>query len=415
MFIRFLFVLVSLFLFNTIEAQLPQFRGENRDGIFKESGLLKSWPKKGPELLFNTEGIGKGYSSAVVAHDLVYISGMIDTLDYLTALDLTGEIKWQVPYGRSWLNSFPDTRSTPTIEEDRIYIISGIGEMVCLNAHTGDIFWKVNVDEKYGADWHRWGVSESPLIVDNKVICSPAGENTLVVALDKMTGKTLWKSKALGGSRSYMSPVLYEYKGSRYILAMDSRNLVAIQPENGEVIWQYTYYNAEWTEKNDLILPNSPIFKEDEIFISMGYDYPAVMLKINPDGKGVSQKWVNKEFDNHHHGFVYIDGYIYGSNWIGNRMGNWLCLDWDTGEIKYNIEWKNKGSIIYADGLLYCYEEKAGNVALVKTSPENFEIVSSFKIESGTGPHWAHPSIFDGILFIRHGEVLMGYNVKPSS
>ncbi|MCP3929958.1 MAG: PQQ-binding-like beta-propeller repeat protein [Bacteroidetes bacterium] len=396
----------------TLFAQDTQWRGENRDGYFHQEGLLKAWPEDGPTEILSFEGIGKGHSSVVVANNSIFATGMIDTLDYLTAFDMEGKQKWQVPYGRSWLNSFPDTRSTPTIEEDRIYLISGTGELVCLNSKTGEKNWSVDVDANFDAEWHRWGVAESPLIVGNKVICTPGGPTTTVVAFDKMTGEKIWQTESVGGKRSYVSPILYEYKGIPVILAMTTRHLLAVHPKDGKIAWKYLYHEWEWNESDDLILTNTPIFRDDEIFISKGYDYPSVMVKMNSDGTGVERKWMNQVLDNHHHGLVLVDGYIYGSNWENNRKGKWVCLDWNNGEVKYEEEWFNKGNIIYADGLLYCYEEKSGNVALVRPNPEKFDIISSFKIEKGSGPHWAHPTIYDGKLYIRHGDVIMVYDIQ---
>lgn len=405
----------AMFLALSTVAQQSNWRGANRDGIYPEKGLMKSWPENGPERILTVEGIGRGYSSVAVANDAIYATGMIDNTDYLTAIDFSGETQWQVPYGQSWQASHPDTRSTPVIEDDRIYLVSGVGELVCLDAGNGEIRWSVNVDKEYESQWHRWGVAESPLIVDDKVICSPGGGQTTVVAFDKMTGKEIWKSESVQAERSYVSPILYEYKGRRSILAMTARHLLAINPADGATQWVYNYYKPEWEERrSSLIIANTPIFKEDEIYISMGYNYPSVMLKVDPAGKSVSEKWVDRTLDNHHHGLVLVDGYIYGSNWINNGKGNWVCLDWETGEVQYEESWKNKGNIIYADGMLYCYEEKTGYLALVKPNPAKFEVVSSLRVDLGSGPHWAHPAIFDGKLYIRHGDVLMVYNLMEN-
>ncbi|NND08581.1 MAG: PQQ-like beta-propeller repeat protein, partial [Saprospiraceae bacterium] len=352
-----------------------------------------------------------GFSSIIVANQTIYATGMIDTMDYLTAVDFSGKVKWQVPYGRSWLNSYPDTRATPTIEGDLIYLVSGTGELVCLDAGDGRKVWSVNVDKDFEGEWGRWGVAESPLIVDDKVICSPGGNKTTVVALNKHTGELVWKTKTLSAPRSYVSPVLFEYKDLRFILAMTGEHLVAVDPETGDISWVYKYFQPDWSERKSLILTNTPIVKDDEIFISMGYDYPAVMLKLDPTGTSIQEKWINHTLDTHHGGFVLVAGHIYGSNWSNNRQGNWVCLDWETGEVKYEEEWHNKGSVIFADGMLYCYEEKSGHVALVKPNPERFEVISSFKVDLGSGPHWAHPTIYDGKLFIRHGDVLMVYRI----
>ena len=406
-----LLIVFTTFLVLSLTAQDTHWRGQNRDGHYHQEGLMKMWPDPGPQKILSAEGIGRGFSSIIVANHTLYTTGMIDTLDYLSAIDFDGNIQWQVPYGLSWQKSYPDTRSTPTIEGDLIYVVSGTGELVCLDAGDGSKVWSVNVDKDFNAAWGRWGVAESPLIVDDKVICTPGGDETTVVALNKHTGELVWKTKSLSADRSYVSPVLFEYEDLRFILAMTGEDLVAVDPQTGAISWVYKYFKPDWSERSSLILVNTPIFKNDEIFISMGYNYPSVMLKLDPTGTSVQEKWVNHTLDTHHGGFVQVGGFIYGSNWKSNRQGNWVCLDWETGEVKYEEEWHNKGSVIFADGMLYCYEEKSGHVALVKPNPDRFEVVSSFKVDEGSGPHWAHPTIYDGKLFIRHGDVLMIYSI----
>lgn len=403
-------IVLTAFVF-TANAQLVQWRGPNRDGHFHETGLLKEWPETGPEVILETEGIGKGWSSPILVGNMIYVTGMIDTLDYLTALDLQGNIKYQVSYGRSWNQSFPDTRSTPVVEENRIYVQSGTGRVACINRETGEEIWAVKVDEEFNGEYHLWGNSETPLIVDDKVICSPGGSETSIVALNKMTGETVWKTKSLGGPRAYVSATIYEYKDFRYILAVIGTHILAIQPENGKVVWNYKYYNPDLWDQTGLIWTNTPVFKNDEIFLTMGYDYFAVMLKMDSTGTSVSEKFIDRTLDNHHHGVILHDGHLYGSNWYDNRRGRWVCMVWDTGEIKYVDDWDTKGALVMADGMLYAYNER-GNVGLVKPTPDGFEVVSQFRITKGAGPHWAHPFIADGKLLMRHGEVLFVFDVK---
>jgi outer membrane protein assembly factor BamB len=157
---------------------------------------------------------------------------------------------------------------------------------------------------------------------------------------------------------------------------------------------------------------NTPLFYNNEIFITSGYNHPSFMFSLAEDGRSVSLKWTNSDLDCHFGGVVKVGDYVYGSNWINNANGNWVCVDWNTGKTMYETKWFNKGPIISADGLLYCYEEKTGNLALVKPNPEKFDVISSFKIEKGEEPHWAHPAIYDGKLFVRHGEYLAVYNLK---
>ncbi len=394
----------------SVNAQVTQWRGPNRDGHFADTTLLKSWPESGPKLILEVKKIGKGWSSPIWADGTIYTTGMIDTMDYLSSIDMQGNIKYQVSYGRSWNKSYPDTRSTPTVDGDRIYVQSGTGRLACINRETGDEIWAVDVDKDFESEYHTWGNSETPLIVDDKVICSPGGKKTSIVAFNKITGELVWESKSLGGERGYASACIYEYKNFRYILAVISTHLIALVPETGEIAWSYKYLNLEIWDKTGLIWTNTPVFHEDEIFLTMGYNYPAVMLKMDSTGTSVSEKFTDHTFDNHHHGVIYYDGYLYGSNWENNRRGKWICMKWDTGEIKYVESWDTKGNIIMADGLLYCYNEK-GNVGLVKPDPNGFDVISQFKITEGAGPHWAHPFIADGKLLVRHGDVLLVYDI----
>ncbi|MBN1820268.1 MAG: PQQ-like beta-propeller repeat protein [Prolixibacteraceae bacterium] len=406
--------IILLFIISyTVSAQVTQWRGPNRDGHFAETGLLKQWPENGPELLFEVEGLGKGWSSPIATEDEIFISGMIDTLDYLTKMTSTGEILWQVPYGRSWNQSYPDTRSSPTIEGNRVYIESGTGRLVCFDRETGKENWAVEVDKNYECEYHVWGNSETPLIVDDLVLSTPGGNKTSVVAFNKFTGELVWQSKSLGGARAYASPTIYKYKNFRNILAVTGMEIMALIPETGEIAWHYKYFDKEkWEwQDNGLIWTNTPIFKDDEIFISMGYDYPAVMLKMNSSGTAVSEKYVDHTLDNHHGGIVLYNGYMYGANWSSNSQGNWVCMDWNTGEVKWETKWDTKGSLVMADGMLYCYNER-GNVGLVKPDPGEFKVVSQFRITKGSGPHWAHPFVANEKLYMRHGEVMMVYNLK---
>lgn len=391
-------------------SQDAQFRGPNRDGIYPESGLLKKWPDSGPQLLLTIDGIGLGWSQAVLSGDTIFVTGMIDTLDYLSVIDMNGKLLWKKPYGISWTKSYPDTRCTPVVEEERVYVLSGTGNLVCFSANDGSVKWSCDVDKIYESKWDRWGVSESPLIVDDKVVCTPGGDKATVVAFNKFTGKTMWESPPLGDLRSYVSPIIYKYKDFRYILAMTYDHLVAIDPGTGQMIWKYPFNLKK--EKEKTIPINSPVYKNDEIYLSNGYNYPSVMLKLAADGKSVNEKWVDDSLDNHHHGVIQFDGYIFGSNWLNNRDGRWVCLKWDTGEVKYVNEWRSKGSMVYADSMLYVIDERFGNVGLVRPTPDGFDVVSSFTLKRDRGEFWSHPSIYDGKLFIRYNDLLMVYNIK---
>jgi outer membrane protein assembly factor BamB len=359
------------------------------------------------------DGIGTGWSSPVTNGKAIYVTGKKDTIEYLTSIDFTGKINWQVPFGIRWPNAYPDSRCTPTLEGNKVYVQSGTGRISCFDALTGKLIWSVEVDKIFKCFYDIYGTAEAPLIVDNKVISSPMGTVASVVALDKNTGKVIWQSKPVYGRRSFASPILYQYKNFKYILTQSNEELIAVNAENGQVMWTWQRFKGR-PEKhfgwNTIV--NTPIFKDDEIYITKGYHDPSIMLKMAPDGKSVSVKWKNPSLDCHIGGVVLVNGYIYGSNWTNNDKGNWACLKWDTGQTMYDTPWINKGSIIFADNKLYCFEEKTGNVALVKPNPNKFDVISSFKVNKGSGMYWAHPMINDGKLFIRHGTFLLVYNIK---
>ena len=407
-------MLLVLFSWTGTMAQDAQWRGPDRDGIFPDTMLLKEWPEEGPAVLFVTEGIGKGFASAVATGEVIYVTGTRDTIEYLTAMDLDGNVLWQKPYGRAWNQSFPDSRCTPTVEGDRVYVLTGMDNMMCFHAKTGEELWSVNIQERYGSKWDMFGVSESLLLLDDMVITTPAGESTTVIALNKKTGEPVWESESLGAHRSNMSPALIEHCGKRYIITATQTHMLGVDVENGEILWKYHYNILDENGENTAILSNTPTYRDSLLWITSGWDVKSVMLEIAPDGRSVTEKFVDQTFDNQNHGVVLVDGFLYGSNFTDRQAGKWVCMKWHTGEIVWIGDFHNKGPIIYADGMLYCYEEKRGNMALVKADPEAFEVISSFRVNEGNGPHWARPTIFNQMLLVRHGEVLIAYDIKGS-
>ncbi len=413
---KYFFLLLAAFFVSGFASSQPvQFRGPNRDGIFHETGLLKSWPENGPELLFEIEGIGDGWSSAVEYNSMIYITGKIDTNDVLSAINQNGEISWQTVYGRSWEKTFPDTRSTPTMENGNAYLVSGMGEVVCIEIQTGKIRWKNNAFEENNGSAGRWGIAESVLLYENKAFFSTGGEETMMIALDKNNGEIVWKTKSLNDNIAYVSPIKVEMNGQTQIIGVSASYIYGVNPDNGEIVWKFDYQNfddSEWDNSGGVINCTSPIFHNGHIYLTSGYNHIGLQFKLNDDLSGVELVWQDHTLDNHHGGVVVVDGYIYGSNWINNGKGNWCCLNFATGETMWEEKFRNKGSIIYADEMLYIYSEHHGYVGLVRPTPEKFDLVSSFRITEGRGPHWAHPAIYNGKLYIRHGNFLFVYNIK---
>ena len=409
----FTFILLTFIISGNLFSQdLVEWRGLNRTGNYPDQHLLKSWPEKGPQLLLGLKDIGNGYSSPIVYKNILYVTGRKDTLDVVLAYEMNGNKKWQTAYGRAWNRSFPETRCTPTIENNRIYLVSGMGQVGCVDATSGKLIWTVDANTDYKGEPHKWGVAESVAISDKAVFYVTGGEETSVVALDKTTGQLIWKTRSLGGTRAYASSVIIEKAGMKLLLAQTANDLMAVNIENGEITWSYNLAQHQSGETGKGGNTNTPLFFNNEIFVTSGYDHPAILLSLAEDGRSVSLKWTNPDFDCHLGGVVKVGDFIYGSNWTNNSGGNWMCVDWETGKTHYNTPWFNKGPIISADGLLYCYEEKSGNLALVRPNPEKFEVISSFKIHKGEGPHWAHPAIYGGKLLVRHGDNLMVYDLR---
>ncbi len=412
---KYIFLSIIIFSGLFLKAQLPQFRGPERNGNFPDKGLLKEWPEEGPSLLMEIEGIGKGWSSAVVYENKIYITGMIKTTDYLSCIDMQGKIIWQTPIGNSWNQSFPDTRSTPTMRDGKAYVSSGLGTVTCIDAYDGKVIWTVDAFSKYEGSAGNWGIAESILLVDDKAIFTTGGNLTTMIALDALTGKEIWKSRSLKDNIAYVSPILIEQNNKRQIIGVGATFIYGVNPDDGNIVWTFDFLNAdpsEWDNTGGVINCTSPIFKDGILFVSGGYNHTSVEFKLKDDLSGAEFLWKDELLDNHHGGVVLYEDHIYGSNWINNGKGDWCCINFKTGENKYQTTFKNKGSIIEADGMLYIYSEQPGFVGLVKPNPDKFDLVSSFQIKKGNGPHWAHPSIYDGKLFIRHGEFLIVYNIK---
>jgi outer membrane protein assembly factor BamB len=192
-------------------------------------------------------------------------------------------------------------------------------------------------------------------------------------------------------------------------------HIFGVDASDGRILWKVKYSEIEpptfhpWAPRNNCV---TPIYFDGHIFVTSGYDHVGIMLKLIDNGNDVEQVWINPTLDCHHGQVVKVGDYIFGANWLDNRMGSWCCVDWKTGETKYEKEWNCKGSVSFADGMLYCYEEKRGNIALVEPTPDDFKVISSFRIEKGQGPHWTQPVIYNGVLYIRHGDALMAYDIK---
>ena len=404
-------ILIIVFIVTSVlcagqEAFWPQFHGPSRDNLSTETGLLKEWPKEGLELLWTTDGLGHGFSTVSIASGMIYTAGNIEEDTVITALNMDGKILWQAKNGKAWTKDYPGTRGTPTIDGNRLYHESPVGNIVCLKAKTGEKIWEANILEKFESKTATWALCESLLIDGDRLICCPGGPQTCMVALDKKTGAVVWKAPSTGELAGYASPSIAEYKGLRIIITLTSKGMIGVNADTGELLWHVEH--ESYADENVIM----PIYHDGCIFIST-LKAGSVKWKINvKDGKAsVEEVWRTLELDNHHGGVVLVDGNLYGTSTIRNS-NLWVCLDWETGENKHMDKGVGKGSLMYADGMLYTLSEDRV-MGLVRPTPTGSELISSFNIpEGGEGKSWPHPVVCGGRLYIRHGEFLYVYNVQ---
>jgi len=411
------FALLILFVSNAcglVAAEWPQFHGPNRDNRSSETGLLKSWPEGGPPRLWEVSGIGQGYSCVAIARGKVYITGEIDGDCVITALDMEGNKRWTQTNGKAWAGSYPGTRSTPTITPDGLlYHESGIGNLVCLKADTGEVVWSVNILDEFEGRNIQWGLAESPLVVDDLVICTPGGRQISVVALDRHTGRPVWKCTGVGDKPGYASPILIDYQGLRQIVTVMSESVVGVRASDGKLLWRYPH--KVYADENIL----TPLFHDGVVIVSgcVGKGTTALRLLVSGDRCTVQRQWHNKTLDNKQGGLVLVGGRIYGYAELQVRRGPWVCIDFTTGRtifqcspLKSSYKYRS-GSITYADGMFYLYSDN-GHAALAKATDTGFEVTGKLEIEEpGERPTWAHPVVCGRRLYLRYGDKLGAYDI----
>jgi outer membrane protein assembly factor BamB len=387
----------------------PKFNGAKGDNVSLDTGLLKKWPKDGPNLLWTCKRVGRGCGCPSVAAGSIYVSGNLNGKTTVTALDLNGKIRWQTPSGSAWTGVQPGAKGTPTVDGECVYHESPHGMVVCLDATTGKKMWEVNILHQFDSYNLTGGMAESVLVDGNKVICCPGGNDVSVVALDKNTGAPVWTAAATGDLAAYATPVLIEHKGLRIVLAMNQRGLLGVNAATGDLLFQHFHRTPRGANAT------SPLFHDGQIFITSGYGAGSELLELTVDGEtaSVQRVWKSKELDDERGGVVLLNGFIYGNAHQANE-GSWVCLAWSDGAKKYAERGIGRGSLTCADGMLYCWNEE-GQVALVPATPEGYEPVSRFTIPNkGPDPTWAHPVVCGGRLYLRCGSFLYAYDVKAA-
>jgi outer membrane protein assembly factor BamB len=419
---------------SALAADWPQWRGPERTGFSKETGLLKGWPKGGPKLLWTYRNTGLGFSTVSVVGNRIYTLGALDEVEYLIALDVKAGKPvqaWKTRLGPifSYQNWGDGPRSTPTVDGSLVYALGGQGELVCAEVAGGKVVWRTNLITKLGGEMMtEWGYSESPLVDGDKLIVTPGGDKGTLAALDKKSGKVLWRSTGLKNKAPYSSVVISEAGGVRqyvqnsYISDDDGGVISGFAAKDGKVLW-----TMPLNKVSSYAIAPTPIVRGNLVYQTAGYDYGCHLFEISRVGDAFEAKELysrknQRSVKNTHGGVVLVGDHIYGHS---ERLG-WICQEFKTGNVVWDertkLECIASGSITAADGMLYLYSDE-GEVVLLKASPEGWQEHGRFGIpEKSKVPQqrptsraakiWTPPVVANGRLYLRDEELLFCFDVS---
>ncbi|MHB8898231.1 MAG: PQQ-binding-like beta-propeller repeat protein [Thermoguttaceae bacterium] len=420
---RFLLLFVAAFASYTVcpaaeIADWPQFRGPQGNGLCPETNLLPQWTGQGPKMLWKVEGLGKGYSTVSIVDGRILTMGDRPGPDgqdrqFVIALDLqTQKQLWASPVGPPHSDG---PRCTPTIDGPRVYALGTSGDLVCLSVTDGKLLWKKSLPDDFGGKMMSvWKFSESPLVDGDKLLCTPGSRDAAMVALDKQTGKLIWKCAMpdIGSSgkdgAGYTTIVPADIHGVRQYITIVGRGAIAVEAQTGRFLWGYNRI------ANRVANIPSAVVRDNLVFVTTSYKTGSALLRITAQGGQFKADEVYflgpDKFENHHGGVVLVGNHLYGGD--GQNNGTPVCLEFETGKICWKPEAPGKGSaaVLYADGNLVFRYEKDGLVALIEANPDAYRLKGTFKTPFGKGPAWAHPVIHDGKLYLRDKDYLMCYD-----
>jgi outer membrane protein assembly factor BamB len=393
----------------------PQWRGPDRTDVSKETGLLKTWPAGGPRVLWTNTDAGVGYSSPAIVGDRIYCMGARGKTEYVYALDArNGKELWSAPVGVIFTEGHGDgPRGTPTVDGDAVYALGGQSELVCVETTKGKVRWHTNLRRDLGGElMSGWGYSESPLVDGDKVVCTPGGARGTLAALDKGTGKVLWRSKGLTDKAGYSSIIRAEVGGVAQYVQSTGRAIVGVVADNGRLLWRH-----EQPGFKTAVIP-TPIFQDGYVYATSGYGAGCTLLQLTAEGKDVSAKVVyeNKNLANHHGGVVLVGEHVYGYSDRG-----WVCQNFRSGDIVWSNRNLGKGSLTCADGRLFCYAERDGTLVAVEATPAGWKETGRFKIPRESSKRkpesrfWTHPVIANGRLYLRDQDLLFCFDLQDAS
>lgn len=395
-------------------ADWPQWRGPERTGISKETGLLQEWPASGPKLLWSIKDAGSGYGTPAIAGGRLYlISNEGLENEFLYARDASdGRLIWKYRLGKvgnpDQQPNYPGSRSTPTVDGALIYALGSDGDLACVEAATGKARWTKSLRAEFGGRPGVWAYSESPLVDGDAVVVTPGGDQASLLALNKNTGEVIWKSVVPGGEQAaYSSIIIVNQGGVKQYVQFLQKGLVGVDAKTGKFLWRY-----------DRTATNSPANIPTPV-AGDGYIYSASsrggggLVRLKPENGAFTPEQVyhSNRLPTAIGGSVRVGDHLYGTASAGL-----LCVHWPTGEVKWQERGIGAASVAYADGRLYLHGEN-GQVALVEPTPEGYREKGRFtppdQPEKGRGVMaWAYPVVADGKLYIRDQNRLWCYDVK---
>ena len=383
----------------------PQWRGPDRTSISQETGLLKEWPAGGPLVLWSVSNIGEGYGTVAIKGNQIFVQGTKKNDSVTHCLNRSdGKAVWtttlvsRLAHGRGH-----GPRATPTVDGERVYALTETGDLACLKTADGSILWQRNILEDFKGKNISWHLSESPLVDGNMLVVTPGGEKATLVALDKMSGETIWTTKELSDRAGYASCVVADVAGIRTIMTFTASAGVGVRATDGKLMWRYE------PVANGTANVATPIFRESKVFYSSNYRTGCALLELSSTRRGLvraEEVYFNRDLMNHHGGVLLVNGYLYGYH---NAI--LTCMEFETGKVMWKDRAVGKGSLTYADGHLYLLSED-NVVGLAEASPEGYKEKSRFEIEDQGWPSWAHPVVCGGKLYIRNQATLTCYNIK---
>jgi len=399
---------------STPQAEIYEWRGTDRLGIYPDTNLLEEWPEEGPREIWTVDSLGRGYGSPQFTEDRFYVTGEVDDMALLFCFDLDGNKLWQSTLGKEWVSSYPGSRSAPTIVDDLIYIGTGMGDLYCVNAADGSLVWSKDFNRDFEGVYPLHGHSEAPVITGDRVFWTPGGAVYNVVALNRLTGELIWSNPGFGERSGYNPGKLVEHNGRELFVTFTSAKLLGLDVKTGELLW--SHHQDVYTEKERETIgigdshANSVVYRDGSIYYVAGDGNGGVKLDLSEDGSTIAQAWRNPGFDSFFGGVVLVDNYLYTS---GTHSQYLFSIDATTGLLRDSLH-IGQGALIAADERLYYYNQR-GLMYLITYAGGKLNELSTFKITKGTRHHFSHPVIHRGVLYQRRGDALMAYDIAQST